>query len=88
MYSGPALLSSDTIDESVIGAVELSPARGRIHMDWHVQKCNVRAEQVVRFVCDRAARYGRILLVLVRSLEPAPYRRAATPSPSEAASLG
>jgi transposase len=52
---------------SVIGALELSPARGRIHMDWHVQKCNLHAEQVVRFVCDRAACYRRILLVLDRS---------------------
>ena len=59
---------------SVIAAVELSPARGRIHMDWHVQKCNVHAEQVVSFVCDRAARYGRILLVLDRSN---PHRTAA-----------
>ena len=59
---------------SVIGALELSPARGRIHMDWHIQKGNVRAEQVVRFVCDLAARYRRILLVSDRSN---PHRSAA-----------
>jgi transposase len=52
---------------SVIGAVELSPARGHIHLDWQLHQRNLQAEQVVRFVCDRAARYGRILLVLDRS---------------------
>jgi hypothetical protein len=51
---------------SVIGAVELSPARGRIHMDWHLQKCNLHAKQVVSFVCGQVSRYGRILLVLDR----------------------
>jgi transposase len=55
---------------SVIGAVELSPARGRIHLDWHLQQRNLQAEQVMRFVCDQAARYGRILLVLDRSNPP------------------
>jgi transposase len=43
-------------------------------MDWHVQRCNLHAEQVVRFVCERVARYGRILLVLDRSN---PHRTAA-----------
>jgi transposase len=47
--------------------VELSPARSRIQVDWQVQRRNVQAEQVVRFVCEQAARYGRILLVLDRS---------------------
>src|SRR5947209_3905051 len=51
---------------SVIGAVELSPARRRIHMDWHLQKCNLHAKQVVSFVCGQVSRYGRILLVLDR----------------------
>jgi transposase len=71
----PTLRCWDRHDRlSVIGAVELSPARGRIHMDWHVQKCNLHAEQVVKFVCDRAACYRRILLVLDRSN---PHRTAA-----------
>jgi transposase len=52
---------------SVIGAVELSPARSRFQLDWQVQRRNVQAEQVVRFVCEQAARYGRLLLVLDRS---------------------
>jgi transposase len=52
---------------SVIGALELSPARSRIQLDWQVQRRNLQAEQVVRFVCEQAARYGRILLVLDRS---------------------
>jgi transposase len=52
---------------SVIGAVELSPARSRLQVDWQVQQRNVQAEQVVRFVCKQAARYGRIVLVLDRS---------------------
>ena len=52
---------------SVIGAVELSPARSRLQVDWQVQRRNVQAEQVVRFVCEQAARYGRIALVLDRS---------------------
>jgi transposase len=47
--------------------VELSPARSRIQVDWQVHQRNLQAEQVVRFVGDRAARYGRILLVLDRS---------------------
>ena len=45
---------------SVIGAVELSPARGRIRLDWQLQRRNLQAEQVVRFVCEQAARYGRM----------------------------
>jgi transposase len=52
---------------SVIGAVGLSPARGRIQLDWHLHQRNLQAEQVVSFVCEQAARYGRILLVLDRS---------------------
>jgi transposase len=66
-YAHAALLSNGTIGESVIGAVELSPARSRIQVDWQVQQRNVQAEQVVRFVCQQAARYGRLLLVLDRS---------------------
>jgi transposase len=58
---------------SVIGAVELSPARSRIQVDWQVQRRNVQAEQVVRFVCEQAARYGRLLLLLDRS---SPHRPA------------
>src|SRR4051794_11304267 len=54
------------IGKSVIGAVELSPARSRIQLDWHLQQCNLHAEQVVSFVSDQAARHGRILLVLDR----------------------
>ena len=69
-YADLALLSSGTIGESVIGAVELSPARSRFQVDWQVQQRNVQAEQVVRFVCEQAARYGRILLVLDRSNPP------------------
>ena len=72
---------------SVIGAVELSPARSRIQMDWQVQPRNVQAEQVVRFVCQRAARYGRILLGLDRSN---PHRTAVRQLQAllESASLG
>src|SRR5689334_15236623 len=58
------VVGNGTIGKSVIGAVELSPARSRIQVDWQVQRRNVQAEQVVRFVCEQAARYGRILLVL------------------------
>ena len=54
---------------SVIGALELSPARSRIQLDWQVQRRNLQAEQVVRFACEQATRYGRILLVLYH-LEP------------------
>jgi transposase len=50
----------------VIGAVELSPARSRIEMDWHLQQRNLRTAQVVSFVRDQAVRHGRILLVLDR----------------------
>ena len=61
------VVGNGTIGKSVIGAVELSPARSRIQVDWQMQRRNVQAEQVVRFVCEQAARYGRILLVLDRS---------------------
>src|SRR5256885_16093059 len=60
-------VGNGTIGKSVIGAVGLSPARGRIQLDWQVQQRNLQAEQVVSFVCEQAARYGRILLVLDRS---------------------
>jgi transposase len=43
-------------------------------MDWHIQRSNLHAEQVVTFVCDRAACYRRLLLVLDRSN---PHRTAA-----------
>jgi transposase len=63
----PTLRCWDRHDRlSVIGGVALSPARGCIQMDWHLQQRNLRAEQVVSFVCDQAARHGRILLVLDR----------------------
>ncbi|MBV9488921.1 MAG: transposase [Verrucomicrobia bacterium] len=60
---------------TVIGAVELSPARSRIQVDGQVQRRNVQAEQVVRFVCEQAARYGRIVLGLDRSNPPRPAVR-------------
>ena len=60
---------------SVIGAGELSPARSRLRVDWQVQQRNVQAEQVVRFVCEQAARHGRLLLVLDRSNPPRPAVR-------------
>jgi transposase len=65
-YAHTALLSNGMIGS--VSSARWNSRRRAAASTWtgNCHQRNLQAGQVVRFVCDRAARYGRILLVLDR----------------------